>query len=162
VEAEVGAGTGAGAGAAKLGLLCADVAFWRAMLANVSRMFGTTAFGCSVGLLLEPSEAIRFGGGLPGGVVDSSTNRGSVRALCGLTFAILSCAGTGRSRVTALALWGGNILVPRGAFSFSLNELTMEAGKVWPFSQISTSFFIFSYEYHPCECASNMRAKKEV
>lgn len=39
-----------------------------------------------------------------------------------------------------------NLLVVRGAFSFSLNELTMEGGNVWPFSQISTSFFIFSYE----------------
>jgi hypothetical protein len=39
-----------------------------------------------------------------------------------------------------------NLLVGPGAFSFSLNELTMEGGNVWPFSQISTSFFIFSYE----------------
>lgn len=39
----------------------------------------------------------------------------------------------------------GNLPAGRGAFNFSLNELTMEAGNVWPFSQISTSFFIFSY-----------------
>jgi len=32
-----------------------------------------------------------------------------------------------------------------GAFNLSLKELTMEVGNVWPFSQISTSFFIFSF-----------------
>lgn len=37
-------------------------------------------------------------------------------------------------------------LLGLGAFSFSLNEATMEGGNVWPFSQMSTSFFSFSYE----------------
>jgi len=107
---------GAGAGAVKLGLLCADDAFCRAMLASLSKMmFGTAelADGAdgAAGLLPGPSEASRLGGGLPGGVVEA--------------------------------------FVSLGAFSLSLNELTMEAGNVWPFSQISTSFLIFSYE-QPC------------
>ncbi len=60
-----------GAGAARLGLLCADDAFWRAMLARVSKMLGIAVFaGAVAGLLPEPSDANRFGGGLPGGVVD--------------------------------------------------------------------------------------------
>jgi hypothetical protein len=40
---------------------------------------------------------------------------------------------------------GVNLLVGLGAFNLSLKELTIEVGNVWPFSQISTSFFIFSY-----------------
>jgi len=40
----------------------------------------------------------------------------------------------------------GDLLVGLGAFSLSLKALTMDGGKVWPFSQISTSFLIFSYE----------------
>ena len=39
-----------------------------------------------------------------------------------------------------------NLLVGLGALNLSLNELTMEAGNVWPFSQMSTNFFIFSYK----------------
>lgn len=35
--------------------------------------------------------------------------------------------------------------------SFSLNPLSMSAGKVWPFSQISTSFLIFSYKSSMCK-----------
>jgi hypothetical protein len=104
------AGVDAGAEAARLGLLCADDAFCRTMLASLSRMMlGTAGFadGAAATLLPEPSEAKRLGGGLPGGVVE---------AFVGL-----------------------------GAFSLSLKELTIEVGNVWPFSQISTSFFIFSY-----------------
>lgn len=81
--------------------------FCRAMFASVSKMLGMGG-GCDTGLLPAPREAIKLGGGLPGGVVDS---------FCCL-----------------------------GALSFSLNELTMEVGKVWPFSQMSTSFLIFSYK----------------
>jgi len=33
----------------------------------------------------------------------------------------------------------------RGALSFALNELIMAGGNVWPFSQMSMSFLIFSY-----------------
>jgi hypothetical protein len=36
------------------------------------------------------------------------------------------------------------LLCAAGVLSFSLKELSMERGKVWPFSQISTSFLIFS------------------
>ena len=64
-----GADTGAGAG--KLGLLCAAVVFWRAMSASLSRMLGM-ADGCGAGLLPTPRDERRLGGGLPGGVVDTS------------------------------------------------------------------------------------------
>ena len=37
------------------------------------------------------------------------------------------------------------ILLCDGVFSFSLKELSICKGKVWPFSQISMSFLIFSY-----------------
>ncbi len=37
----------------------------------------------------------------------------------------------------------------------------MEAGNVWPFSQISTSFLIFSYEQHACECSSAVKVRKK-
>jgi hypothetical protein len=109
------------------------------MLASLSRIrFGTAALagGAGAGLLPEPSEAKRLGGGLPGGVVDSSADKGTVRAT-GCVQASAAQGGEDNVRV--------NILVGRGAFSVSLNELTMEGGNVWPFSQISTSFFIFSY-----------------
>ena len=79
------AGVDAGAKAARLGLLCAEEAFCRAMLASLSRMmFGTAWFadGAAATLLPEPSEAKRLGGGLPGGVVDASVDRGMVRANC--------------------------------------------------------------------------------
>lgn len=77
VEARAGAGAGAGAG--RLGLLCAEDAFCLAMLASLSRMrFGTAALagGAAAGLLPEPSEARGLAGGLPGGVVDASVDRG--------------------------------------------------------------------------------------
>lgn len=85
--------------------------------------------GGAGGLLPIPSEAIRLGGGLPGGVVDWTVGRGLVRG-----------ASTQRS---------GDILddlrVGWGALSFSRQELTMAAGNVSPFSQISSSFLILSY-----------------
>lgn len=133
------AGVDAGAKAARLGLLCADEAFCRAMLASLSRMmFGTAWFaGGAATLLPEPSEARRLGGGLPGGVVDASVDRGMVRANC-----------RPRRRATEQSgedILGMNLLVGLSAFNLSLKELTMEAGNVCPFSQISTSFLSFSY-----------------
>jgi hypothetical protein len=38
------------------------------------------------------------------------------------------------------------VLLCDGTFNFSLNEVSICKGKVWPFSQISTSFLIFSYK----------------
>jgi hypothetical protein len=133
------AGVDAGAKAARLGLLCADEAFCRAMLASLSKMmFGTAWFadGAAATLLPEPSEAKGLGGGLPGGVVEASVDRGMVRANWTLK-RVPGQSGEGSLRV--------NLLVGLGAFSLSLKELTIEIGNVWPFSQISTSFLIFSF-----------------
>jgi len=64
--------------AARAGLVCADDAFCLAMLASLSRMMlGTAALaGGAGGLLPAPSEAKKLAGGLPGGVVDASVERG--------------------------------------------------------------------------------------
>lgn len=40
----------------------------------------------------------------------------------------------------------GCLLLDAGAFSFCLKDASMGAGKVYPRSQMSTSFLIFSYE----------------
>lgn len=42
-------------------------------------------------------------------------------------------------------LQGKNIL-DEGAVNFSLNDSIIWVGKVWPFSQMSKSFLIFSYK----------------
>lgn len=106
LEPAAGAGAEAGAevGAAKLRLLwvvpAADEAFWRAMLASLSKMLGIAELGGSAvvavgngtgaavaaarGLLPAPNEASSSAGGLPGGVVDSSAGRDAVRAHTGV------------------------------------------------------------------------------
>jgi hypothetical protein len=38
-----------------------------------------------------------------------------------------------------------DVLGGDGALSFCLNDSSMDGGKVWPLSQISRSFLIFSY-----------------
>lgn len=50
------------------------------------------------------------------------------------------CSEEGRDLAVSRDVLGGD-----GALSFSLNDSIMGAGKVWPFSQISMSFLIFSY-----------------
>lgn len=41
--------------------------------------------------------------------------------------------------------WEEDILGGEEAFTFSLKDSSIDAGKVWPFSQMSRSFLIFSY-----------------
>lgn len=119
------AGVDAGAVAARPGLLCAEDAFWRAMLASLSRiLLGTAWFvGGAAGLLPDPRGVKRLGGGLPGGVVDWSVDRGVVRAnVFGVFRHVPGTSGEDIIRV--------NLLAGFGAFSFSLNELTIEGGNV--------------------------------
>lgn len=80
--AETGAGTGAGTGAWTLALLCwamfLRVARVSAMLAGSAGIAGVAAEGTDWLLLID---AVRFGGGLPGGVVLSSVVQKSVRTM---------------------------------------------------------------------------------
>jgi len=45
-----------------------------------------------------------------------------------------------------MRFWWKNAAVLLEAFNFSLNEVSICKGKVWPFSQMSTSFLILSYK----------------
>lgn len=109
----------------------ADV-FWRAMLANASKMEEPFAAGAEAGAaaLFCSEPRILDGGGLPGGVVVASTQR-HVR------YSTFASPLPGAGVVDVL---GGG-----GAVSFCLNASMVDAGNVWPFSQMSRSFLIFSY-----------------
>jgi len=74
------------------------------------------------------AKAIPFAGGLPGGVVDAAAERDKKSDK---TFEV----GTEVIMV--------DILV--GALSLSRNDASRLCGNVWPLSQMSTSFLIFSY-----------------
>lgn len=108
--------------------------FWRAKLARASRMdwlfWAGGAAGAGAGAL-PWREAIKLGGGLPGGVVETPESN-EVRTPAG--------ANEPRQGMMLSNLLGGD------ARSFSLNDSTMDAGKVCPFSHMSRSFFIFSYK----------------
>lgn len=46
----------------------------------------------------------------------------------------------------------GNLLLTAGALSFCLKDSIRGTGNVWPFSQISMSFLIFSYTKESSKC----------
>lgn len=136
------ADTGAGAGAEAAGVFWWLLAFCRAIFARVSMMLAGTAGGAGVGRLL--SEGSVLGGGLPGGVVDWSTTERQVRhdvARSRIHEASHGGSYEGRDRRAAGPdMTGGDLL-----FSLSLKPSIIFPGKVCPFSQMSTSFLIFSY-----------------
>lgn len=82
-----------------------------------------------------PSEANASLGGLPGGVVETSTKVRSDMQVVAKCF-----------RRIQEDIRGGP-----GALSFSLKDSSKDAQKVEPFSQISISFFSFSYIAQSCE-----------
>ena len=103
----------------------AAVVFCRAMLARASKIeevFGAFVAGGGAPGKDLPTSA----GGDPSGVVDSTRVRDVVR----------NC----KRKVEDVINPSVNLL-----FSFSLKELSMSAGNVSPFTQISTSFLILSY-----------------
>lgn len=116
----------------------AAVVFCRAMLARASKMdevFGAFVAGGGAPGKDLPTSA----GGDPSGVVDSTRIPGVVR----------NC----KRNVEDIINPSANLL-----FSFSLNELSMSAGNVSPFTQISTSFLILSYNENEkvSGCTHNM------
>ena len=103
----------------------AAVVFCRAMLARASKMeevFGAFVAGGGAPGKDLPTSA----GGDPSGVVDSTR----------VPYVVRNC----KRNVEDIINPSANLL-----FSFSLNELSMSAGNVSPFTQISTSFLILSY-----------------
>src|SRR3569833_655503 len=88
------------------------------------------------------------GGGLPGGVVDSTTRKDAMLGRLALWGRAASIARWQVRSIDACR-WvesdGGILLFEAGAFSFSLKDWTICGGKVCPFSQISRSFLIFSW-----------------
>lgn len=126
------AGAAAGAAAGTLGLLCAVVAFCRAMLARAFMIDGMSAeAGAPAAGCLPWVEAILFAGGLPGGVVEAAGGGGE----------------TLDRTVEEMDVTDGGVIddILGGALSFSLKDASKLGGNVWPFSQMSTSFLIFSY-----------------
>lgn len=84
---------------------------------------------------LPCSEAIRLGGGLPGGVVEVAT-------IYGLELACFPKVGNMNPACGILS--EDDVLGGGGALSLSLKDSIISVGKVWPFSQMSRSFLIFS------------------
>ena len=117
-------------GAGKLGLLAGAEVFWRAMFASASRMDWPFCAG-GAGAAFAPSEAATFAGGLPGGVVEVSGTLVRLEEL---------------ERCKGSIIIEGDVLGGGGALVFSLNDSSIGAGNVWPFSQMSSSFLIFSYK----------------
>lgn len=103
-------------------------------------MLAGTAGGAGVGRLL--SEGSGFAGGLPGGVVDWSTLERHVRHCEARNMIYEACkrAYKGTGWPGGQKWWTGDLL-----FSLSLKPSIILPGKVCPFSQMSTSFLIFSY-----------------
>ena len=123
-------------GAWALGPLAALEVFWRAMFDNASKMdwvfsaMGMLGWPAAAAGALPWREANGLGGGLPGGVVEvavrNRSERGQVKGLV---------------RGNGLGCREGDVR----AASLSRNDLISGAGNVEPFSQMSNSFFIFSY-----------------
>jgi hypothetical protein len=80
--------------------------------------------------LLAPRDAIIVAGGLPGGVVEAMGKRSEMLD-----------ETVENADVTAM------VDILGGALSLSLKDASKLGGKVWPFSQMSMSFFIFSYTF---------------
>lgn len=111
------------------------VVFWRAMLASASKMeepLGAAGPAGTGGLSWRAASIP--GGGLPGGVVEASARKGRVSQELGHCQRICQA----RDRPVQYVLGGG------GALNFSLKDSSIAGGKVWPLSQMSSSFLIFS------------------
>jgi hypothetical protein len=109
----------------------AAAVFWRAILArasNIEEVLWMAGAGFWAVDGSKPRLLCRSAGGLPGGVVEGSIEFEAIRNL------------------TSWELLEVVVVFLLCALSFSLKEFSICAGKVWPFSQISMSFLIFSYK----------------
>ncbi len=89
--------------------------------------------------MLRRSDAIKFAGGLPGGVVEVSVREYMVRWELDREGSISPSTGD------AYGVKGYNILAWAGELRPCLKDWSIVTGNVCPFSQISRSFLIFSY-----------------
>lgn len=124
-----------------IALLCGTDAFCLAILASASIMALLLEAGSAGGPLSRAART--FGGGVPSGVVDSvgeivrldtRARQDTIKKDGDRRLLLPSLPQTRRIK--------GHLL--RGVLSFSLNDSTILAGNVWPLSQMSTSFLIFS------------------